>query len=160
VNGSINDHIALMRDLRPDFIYSLGWQQIYKKDLLSICSVIGIHESLLPEGAGAVPIANAMLHERPITGVTLFELDGGVDTGPIVGQLRGLLDPRVVTATELYQEAMQLERWLLEMFVPHLNRGTAPRIPQDSSKRTVYKKIDWSSWPEDVVKRTRTYPYA
>jgi methionyl-tRNA formyltransferase len=160
VDSTINDHIALIRELRPDFIYSLGWQQMYKKELLSICPVIGIHESLLPEGAGAVPIANAMLHARPCTGVTLFELDGGVDTGPIIGQLCGLLDPRTATATELYREAMQLEKWLLEMFVPHLNRGTAPRISQDLSKRTVYRKVDWSAWPEEAVRRARTYPYA
>lgn len=160
VNGNINEHVPLMTSLRPDYIWSLGWQQIFRRELLSVCPVIGLHESLLPEGAGAVPIANAMLHERPVTGVTLFELDGGMDTGPIIGQLRGLLDPRQATATALYQEAMQLERWLLEMFVPHLRRGTAPRIPQDLSRRTTYGKIDWSAWPEAVVRRARTYPYS
>jgi len=160
VQGNINDHVEEMKTLRPDFIYSLGWQQMYGKELLSHFTVIGIHESLLPEGAGAVPIANAILHERPVTGVTLFELDRGIDTGPIIGQLSGLLDPRTATATELYGEAMELEKELLTMFVPHINRGTASRIPQDFSKRTVYGKIHWDSWPEDVVKRTRVYPYA
>jgi methionyl-tRNA formyltransferase len=159
VNGNINEHVAEMRALRPDFIYSLGWQQIFRRELLESACVIGIHESLLPEGAGAVPIANAILHGRPRTGVTLFELDGGMDTGPIIGQLQGLLDPRTADATALYEEAMQLERWVLEMFVPHLNRGTAPRIPQDITQRSEYRKINWDAWPAEAVKRARVYPY-
>ena len=160
VNGSINDHIEMMEQLKPDYIWSLGWQQMYKPALLDICPVIGIHESLLPEGAGAVPIANAILHDRPCTGVTLFELDGGMDTGPIIGQLVGQLDPRIATATELYEEAMYLEAVMIRTCVPLLREGVAPRIAQDISSRTVYGKIDWDIWPEEKVKRTRVYPYS
>lgn len=159
VQTNINDYVGSMRRLKPDFIWSLGWQQMYKKEMFKICPIIGIHESLLPEGAGAVPIANTILHGRSITGVTLFELDPGVDTGLIIGQLRGKLDPRKVTATDLYIEAMELERKLLEIYVPLLRKGIAPRIPQDFSKRTVYGKINWSDWPEEKAKRARTYPY-
>jgi methionyl-tRNA formyltransferase len=160
INTNINDYIDSIRRLKPDLIFSLGWQQIFKKAILSLCPVLGIHESLLPEGAGAVPIANAILHDRPVTGVTLFELDGGMDTGPIVGQLRGKLDPRVATATQLYHEAMALEKELLKTFYPLLKNRTAPKIAQDFSKRTVYGKIEWERWPEDKVRRTRVYPYA
>ena len=159
VNGNINDHVEEMRALCPDVIYSLGWQQIYRDPLLRLCPVVGFHESLLPEGAGAVPIANAILHDRPVTGVTMFWLDGGMDTGPIIAQLRGLLDPREATATQLYAEAMALEADLLRMMVPHINRGSAPAIPQDLSRRTVYGKINWADWPDDKVRRTRVYPY-
>jgi methionyl-tRNA formyltransferase len=160
VHGNINDHVPQIRQLKPDAIYSLGWQQIFQSGLLSVCPVIGIHESLLPEGAGAVPIANAILRDRPVTGVTLFELDGGMDTGPIIAQLRGKLDPRNANATELYREAMELESEILRMFVPHINSGKAPRIPQDLTRRTVYGKIDWNSWPEEKTRRVRVYPYA
>lgn len=160
VNSHINEYVPQMREAKPDVIYSLGWQQVYSKELLGICPVIGIHESLLPQGAGAVPIANAILHGFPRTGVSLFWLDGGVDTGPLIGQLQGLLDPRQANATALYQEAMELERDLLRMFVPQINKGTAPSIPQDFSKRTCYTKVDWSDWPDSVVRRARVYPYA
>jgi len=159
VQGSINDHIETMKSLKPDYIWSLGWQQMYKTELLNICPVIGIHESLLPEGAGAVPIANALLYDRPKTGITLFELDDGMDTGDIIGQLVGKLDPRKATSTELYEEAMYLEEKIIQTFVPLLREGIAPRIPQDFSKRSVYGKINWNDWPEDKVKRARVYPY-
>jgi methionyl-tRNA formyltransferase len=160
VHGHINDHVEEIRALQPDVIYSLGWQQMYSRELLSICKVVGIHESLLPQGAGAVPIANAILHGVARTGTTLFWLDAGADTGAIIGQLQGLLDPRVANSTALYQEAIALGMALLRMYVPHINAGTAPAIPQDLSRRTAYTKVDWRAWPEAVVERARVYPYA
>lgn len=160
VDGHIRDHIHEMRAMAPDFIYSLGWQQMYSKEMLGLCPVVGIHESLLPRGAGAVPIANAILHDEEVTGITLFWLDGGVDTGNIIGQLKGTLSPRIADATKLYSEAMDLGGEILRMFVPHINRSTAPSISQDVSRRVVYPKVDWSCWPEEKVRRARVYPYA
>lgn len=160
VNGHINAHFADMQALKPDVIYSLGWQQIYSPQLLSLCKVVGIHESLLPHGAGAVPIANAILHGNHQTGATLFWLDVGTDTGPMIGQLKSRLDPRVSNATELYQDAIKIGATLLRMYVPHINAGTAPAIAQDLSKRLAYHKVNWSDWPQDLVQRARVYPYA
>jgi methionyl-tRNA formyltransferase len=160
VEGNINEYVEAMRKLRPHFIYSLGWQQFFRKRLREICPVIGLHESLLPAGAGPVPIANAILHDFRVTGCTLFWVDGGIDTGPIIGQLKGRLDPRTATATELYEEAIVLGGELLRTHVPQLISGRAPAIPQDFSKRTAYQKIRWEDWPEDKVARARVYPYA
>lgn len=160
VNGNVNDHVEEIRDLAPAFIYSLGWQQMYRKSLMAICPVIGIHESLLPKGAGAVPLANAILHGFEETGCTLFWLDGGMDSGPIIGQLKMRHSPRSATATQLYEEAMEIGGKLLRMYVPHINAGTAPAIPQDRSSRTEYGKVTWTDWDEERVSRARTYPYA
>ncbi|MCB1198954.1 MAG: hypothetical protein KDK51_11315, partial [Deltaproteobacteria bacterium] len=153
VQGNINNHVDEIRILKPDFIWSLGWQQIFKKELLTICPCIGIHESLLPEGAGPVPIANAILHDRPVTGITLFHIDQGMDTGPIIGQLKGTLDPRKVTSTQLYKEAMILGKQILTVHVPQLQRGILATTPQDMQKRTTYQKIDWGLWPAEKVAR-------
>jgi len=159
VNGNINDHVDLIRNLKPDYIWSLGWQQIFKEKLLSICPVLGIHESLLPEGAGPVPIANTILHDQHQTGITLFQLDKGVDTGPIVWQLRGLLDPRKTTSTELYNQSMMLSKDLIKASLPFLNNNSAPRISQNMELRTLYEKITWDEWPEEKISRAKTYPY-
>ena len=160
VNSNINNYVEEIEALEPDFIWSLGWQQLFKDRLLNICSVIGIHESLLPAGAGPVPIANAILHDTERTGITLFEVDKGMDTGHIIFQLQGLLNPRKATATQLYDEAMELSERIIKFILPFMRDGTAPRIPQDMSKRTTFKKIKWEDWPEDKVSRARTYPYA
>jgi len=160
VNGNINDHVEQIRELDPKVIYSLGWQQIFHHDLLNICPVIGIHESLLPRGAGPTPLANAILHDEPETGCTLFRLDSGMDTGDIICQLKMQHSPQCATSTELYTEAMQLGQQLLQMFVPHINSGAAPSIVQNVAKRTIYGKIRWNDWPEERVARAKTYPYA
>ncbi len=159
VNGNINEHVDLIYDLKPNYIWSLGWQQVFKEKLLSICPVLGIHESLLPEGAGPVPIANTILHDQFQTGITLFQLDKGVDTGQIIWQLRGLLDPRKTTSTELYNQAMLLSEDLIKVVLPFLNNNSAPRIAQSMELRTLYKKIDWDEWSEEKVSRAKTYPY-
>ncbi|MEZ4820516.1 MAG: formyltransferase family protein [Bdellovibrionota bacterium] len=159
VQGNINDYAKEISSLQPDYIWSLGWQQIFKPKILSICPCLGIHESLLPAGAGPVPIANAILHDVPVTGITLFEIDSGMDTGPIIGQLRGKLDPRSSTSTQLYQEAICLGKKIIKTHVPLLHEGIAARIPQDFSQRIQYGKITWDQWPQEKVARARTYPY-
>ena len=159
VNDNINNYTDLIKDLNPDYIWSLGWQQLFKDELLSVCPILGIHESLLPEGAGPVPIANAILHDRPKTGITLFQVDKGMDTGDIIFQLIGPSDPRETTSEVLYQEAMDLAEKIIKSMVPFLREGSAPRIPQDMTKRTVYSKIAWDDWSEEKVSRARTYPY-
>lgn len=166
VDDNINNHVEAMAALKPDVIYSLGWQQVYKPDLLNLCPVVGIHESLLPKGAGAVPLANAILDDLPQTGCTLFWLDGGMDTGDIIGQLVMPHSPQTATATALYNDAMLLGEHLLRMFVPRINDGTVPRIPQDMAQRTTYGKVFWDKLDaiDPVMKerlaRARTYPYA
>lgn len=159
VNGNINDYVGLIQELRPNYIWSLGWQQIFKEQLLSVCPVLGIHESLLPEGAGPVPIANAILHDQVQTGITLFQVDSGIDTGPIIWQLKGSLDPRKATSSELYEQAMKLSKELIKVILPFLSNNTAPRIPQNLNIRTQYKKINWDEWPAEKVFRAKTYPY-
>lgn len=159
VKENINDYVEVMRSLNPDFIYSLGWQQLYKSELLSVAPFIGIHESLLPRGAGPVPIANAILHQESETGCTLFWLDGGMDTGPIIGQLKNLENPMESNSTEIYEECFEISKNLLEMYVPHINKGSAPNIAQDISKRTEGTLINWDDWPDQLVSRARVYPY-
>ena len=93
------------------------------------------------------------------TGITLFQLDKGIDTGPIVWQLRGLLDPRKTTSTELYNQSMMLSKDLIKASLPFLNNNSAPRIPQNMELRTLYEKITWDEWPEEKISRAKTYPY-
>ncbi|MCX6494702.1 MAG: formyltransferase family protein [Actinobacteria bacterium] len=160
VETNINDCVPDMLLMKPDFIYSFGWQQIYSQELLSVAPVIGIHESLLPRCAGPVPIANAILHGENETGCTLFWVDGGMDTGPIIGQLKNTVSPLISNSTEIYAETMDLGEMLLRMYVPHINSGRAPRIEQNQRSRSVYGLVDWSMWDDDILGRARVYPYA
>ena len=73
--------------------------------------------------------------------------------------VRSLVSPTKATSTELYEEGMELGARLLRMFVPCINDGTAPAIPQDISSRTTYGKVKWADWPAEKMNRAKTYPY-
>jgi methionyl-tRNA formyltransferase len=82
-----------------------------------------------------------------------------MDTGPIISQLVGPLDPRQATSTELYKQAISLSEQMIKSMLPFLNNKTAPRISQNLEERTTYPKLNWSAWPKEKVSRARTYPY-
>lgn len=80
----------------PDLIVSYGYRFIIR-DLAIIEKFAGrmwnLHIALLPHGKGASPVKRAVLEGFPM-GVTIHEIDEGVDTGPIVAQRRLDIDMR------------------------------------------------------------------
>jgi len=162
VNGNINEYADEIRKMQPDYGFSFGWQQIFKKELLQApkYGFIGIHESLLPKGAGAVPLANAILHDFEKTGISLFYLDKGMDTGNLIDQITLPSSPRTATATQLYEECMEAGRTILTRNIPLLENRKAVRIKQNFNERTEYGKINWEDFSAEKVNRARTYPYS
>ena len=81
----INDSEAIeaIRSREIDWLFIIGWSQIAGPQVLAAPThgVHGIHPTLLPEGRGRAPIPWAILKGLKETGVTLFKLDEGVDTG-------------------------------------------------------------------------------
>ncbi len=79
---------AAIKRQEIDWLFIIGWSQIASPELLSAPSkgVLGIHPTLLPQGRGRASIPWAILKNLEKTGVTLFKLDDGVDTGEIVAQ--------------------------------------------------------------------------
>lgn len=104
---NINDQevLSALKELQIDWLFIIGWSQIAKKDVLETPThgCIGMHPTLLPVGRGRAAIPWAIIKGLDETGVTMFKLDEGVDTGDIVGQGVIKLDQNT-TATELYQK--------------------------------------------------------
>ena len=86
--GNINEPCVLeaLAAHGIDWLFIIGWSQIAGPDLLAApkCGCIGMHPTLLPLGRGRAAIPWAILKGLPQTGVTMFKLDAGVDTGPIL----------------------------------------------------------------------------
>lgn len=105
--NNINDQevIDALIEHQIDWLFIIGWSQIAKKEVLNtpIQGCIGMHPTLLPVGRGRAAIPWAILKGLKETGVTMFKLDEGVDTGEIIGQGVISLDENI-TATELYQK--------------------------------------------------------
>src|SRR5262249_6026267 len=95
---NINDALAIdaIRAASVDWVFIIGWSQIARRPVLDATrqGVLGMHPSLLPIGRGRAAVPWAILLGLQETGVTLFQLDEGVDTGPIVAQVRIPVDAR------------------------------------------------------------------
>ncbi|MEY4609885.1 MAG: hypothetical protein RL246_204 [Bacteroidota bacterium] len=90
LDGPVNSpaNLAILRDLNADLFISIGGNQIFKKDLLSIPTrgTINLHTALLPKYRGLMPSFWVLKNREKYTGVSVFFVDEGIDSGPIVVQ--------------------------------------------------------------------------
>lgn len=116
-----------------DWMFIIGWSQIAKEELLNAPrkGCIGMHPTLLPKGRGRASIPWAILKELDETGVTMFRLDQGVDTGDILGQyVIPLRDD--TTATELYEAVTTAHIRLIEKYWNNIVNDTIIQQEQDN----------------------------
>ena len=139
--GNINEPCVLeaLAAHGIDWLFIIGWSQIAGPDLLAApkCGCIGMHPTLLPLGRGRAAIPWAILKGLPQTGVTMFKLDAGVDTGPIIGQGVIPLDEHM-TATELYERVDRMHVELISRYWETIVSGNVRLTPQDEGKATVW----------------------
>ncbi len=87
--NSIDDQaFGWLSSLTPDIGAVVAYGTILKQPVLDLPRLgwLNLHYSVLPELPGPAPIQNAILQGKSKTGVTVFRLDAGIDTGPIVGR--------------------------------------------------------------------------
>lgn len=134
------DVIRAIQNAEIDWLFIIGWSQIASGELLRspALGVLGMHPTLLPEGRGRAAIPWAILKGLEKTGVTMFKLDEGVDTGLIAGQIEIPLST-ATTATELYQSVDESHVELMKTVFPKLCDGSLEMHSQDESKA--------SEWP-------------
>ncbi len=125
---------------------------------------VNVHASLLPRWRGAAPIQRALLAGDAQTGVTLMQMDAGLDTGPMLDAVRVPIGPRDTAATLEHKLAVQGA----DCLVAHLHRlaaGTAgPPVAQPAEGATYAAKIhkseaaiDWNASAVDVDRRVRAF---
>jgi methionyl-tRNA formyltransferase len=135
--------IHWLADLKPDLGIIVAYGSILKRNLLDLPASgwLNVHYSLLPKYPGASPVQQALMDGESTTGVTVFQLDEGVDSGPIVAQARvevaadatagSVLEGLTVVGSDLLLST-------LENLDSHLIEG----IPQEpNSKHPVTRKI-------------------
>ena len=141
-----------IQNLKPDYIFVIGWSQILSKELLAIPTKdsIGYHPTPLPENRGRAVIPWTIIQCKKETGSTLFWLDEGIDSGDILLQEFFPIEYNE-TATALYQKHLQSLKHLMSKALFFLMEGNMPRIPQDHNKATYCAKrtpsdgfIDWN----------------
>ena len=135
----INDaHVSeAIRLAEIDWLFIIGWSQIAGVEILQSArmGVLGMHPTLLPVGRGRAAIPWAILKELPETGVTLFKMDEGVDTGLIGSQVVIPMHSKI-TATELYNRVNIAHVELIKKVLPLLISRSTTFKAQDESKAT------------------------
>jgi methionyl-tRNA formyltransferase len=82
------DSLEIIRRFKPDLLVSIAGNEIFKKPLLESAKygVINLHSALLPKYRGLMPSFWVMRHNEEKTGVSVFFVDEGIDSGPIIIQ--------------------------------------------------------------------------
>jgi methionyl-tRNA formyltransferase len=154
---------ADIRGLAPDVIVVMAYGQILPRSVLEIPRIacLNLHASLLPRHRGAAPIQATIVAGDRESGITVMYMDEGLDTGDILLQSR-LEIAADETGGSLHDRLAQIAPAALDEALKHLQKGSAPRIPQDSSLATYAPKlerehghIDWTESAALIERKIR-----
>lgn len=150
--------LETLRSLQADVFVVAAYGQILKPELLAIprLGVFNLHGSLLPRYRGAAPVQYAIWKGDFITGVTIFQIEPALDSGPIVGFVETPIDDGE-TSGELMLRLADLSVPLTLDVVRQLDEGKTVFTPQDASLVTLAPKIlreagviDWSKSVHEI----------
>ncbi len=124
---------------------------------------VNVHASLLPRWRGAAPIQRAIEAGDAETGVTLMQMDAGLDTGAVLTREATAIGPRD-TAGTLHERLSHLGADLLSRRFEDIASGALEAVPQDESFATYARKIgreeglvDWSGEASVLERRVRAF---
>ena len=159
----LEENVEFLRKYEADIFVVAAFGQILPKSILDMpkYGCINVHASLLPKYRGAAPIQWAVINGDPVTGVTIQQMDIGVDTGDIILTKElaiaedetggGLFDKLAVVGAEACLEAME-----------QIAAGTATRTPQNHEEAThvsmiskEFGNIDWNKAAVEIERLIR-----
>ena len=153
-----------VRALNPDVIVVSAFGQIIPKALLELprYGCVNIHASLLPKYWGAAPIQWAVMDGEPVSGVTIMQMDEGLDTGDMLAKTEVPLEPDE-TGGSLFDKLSRAGAELLIRTLPALEQGTLTPEKQPLESPTAYARmirkedgrIDWNLEAEAIERRIR-----
>jgi methionyl-tRNA formyltransferase len=149
--------LATFRELAPELVVLSAFGQILPSEILQgpRLGCVNIHPSLLPRYRGAAPLHWALLNGDEATGVTIMQMDEGLDSGAIL-----LQEETPILPEETYGELHdRLARWGAELLLVALamqQAGTLQPRPQDQSQVTLAPRLRKEDgrirWDSDVRK--------
>jgi len=154
-----------LAQLAPDVMVVVGYGQILPPAVLAIpvLGCINVHASLLPRWRGAAPIPAAILAGDTESGVTVMRMTVGLDTGPILHQIRCPITDGD-TAGALHERLADLGKQALAAALPAVLAGRIDERPQDEPLATYAPKIDraqarldWRRPAVDLARRVRAF---
>jgi len=132
---------AQLKALQADLMIVVAYGLLLPKAVLEIPRVgcINVHASLLPRWRGAAPIQRALIAGDTVTGITLMQMDVGLDTGAMLKTERCEILPED-TGQTLHDRLAQLGAQMLTNTIDQIE--SLPATPQDDNQASYAKKLD------------------
>ena len=162
---SLKMEVTRLRSLAADLIVVVAYGLVLPPAVLAIprLGCVNVHASLLPRWRGAAPIVRCIEAGDTVTGITLMQMDAGIDTGPILRQVR---EPIAETDTggTLHDRLAALGGRTLHAALADIVAGRLGGEPQRDELATYAPKItpdeariDWTSDAAAIVRRVRAF---
>lgn len=160
----------IFKDLRPDIMIMAGYAYLIRKSLYSrfLKGCLNLHASPLPHGRGAAPLNWALIRGEDRWGISIIDIDSGIDTGDILAQAFFDISPSDTIKT-LTDRVNNLYPPLLIETLDKIERADAERMIQDPNEGSYFTKrfpkdglIDWASMTARNIHnlvRALTKPY-
>lgn len=154
-----------LRALAPDALIVVAYGQLLSPTVLALprLGCINVHASLLPRWRGAAPIARAIEAGDTVTGVSIMQMEAGLDTGPVWASADTAITD-TDTASTLHDRLSVLGARLLVETLARLARGDIAAQTQDTARACYAKKlrkeeavIDWSQPATVLHRRIRAF---
>ncbi len=154
---------AVLREWQSELLVVVAYGLILPREVLELprLGCLNIHASLLPRWRGAAPIQRAVLAGDAASGVTIMQMDAGLDTGPILAQQQEPI-MRGMTSAALHEVLARSGAQLLLTVIAALEAGTATPRAQPTEGVTYAHKlakhealIDWSASAADIARQVQ-----
>lgn len=152
------EFVQILRDLNPELIVVAAFGQFLSKEILELpkYGCINVHASLLPKYRGAAPIQYAIIKGEKESGVTIMQMDIGMDTGAILSKVVVPIGENT-TMGELHDALRAEGAALLLTTIDDIAAGKAVAVPQNNDEATYatlldrsMEHIDWSKTAQEV----------
>ena len=157
------DFAEQLRELGADVGVVVAYGRILPRAVLEAprTGCVNVHASLLPRWRGAAPIQWSIVNGDPETGVTLMQMDEGMDTGPVLATATTVIE-RDDDAASLSERLSRLGAELLREELPRYVAGELTPTPQDDAYSTMapllrkaHGRIDWTKPSREVHNQIR-----
>lgn len=148
------EFVEILENLQPDALVVASYGQILSQRVLDSAKRGGInlHGSLLPKYRGAAPIQRAIQNGDLETGITLMQMDRGMDAGDVIEKSSIPIEADA-TYGEVQDQLAEIAADMIEAWLPRIEAGNYPREAQDSELSTIAPKVEKS---EAELKVTRS----
>lgn len=158
------EFVEILRSLKPDVMVVAAFGQIISKEILEMpkYGCINVHASLLPAYRGAAPIQWAVINGEKKSGVTIMQMDEGIDTGDMIEKVVVPI-AEDETGGSLFEKLSQAGAKLCVKVLKDLEEGKAVREKQPEESTTPYAKmidkkmgaINWENSAKEIEQLIR-----